>query len=164
MRHVFTRSRCRLDCSRDRRSGSGSPGSESRTLGNAIADLASRIHFATYELLVLIREFDASAGWNNGFLSCAHWLNWRTGMVVICSRLTLEVGAVVMRAIEAVQTGCFVMPNARRRRPQSPRRCHRRSAALMRWGWWPRAHWRRIWIAGRQVIGTRSCCMLNLKP
>jgi hypothetical protein len=49
-------------------------------LGEAIAELASRIHAATYELLVMLREFDASAGWNNGFLSCAHWLSWRTGI------------------------------------------------------------------------------------
>ena len=44
-------------------------------LGEAIAELASRLHAATYELLVLLRQFDAKAGWNNGFLSCAHWLH-----------------------------------------------------------------------------------------
>ena len=49
-------------------------------VGEAIAELASRLHAATYELLVLLREFDAQAGWNNGFLSCAHWLSWRTGI------------------------------------------------------------------------------------
>jgi hypothetical protein len=40
-------------------------------LGEAIADLAARIHAATYELLVMLREFDEQSGWNNGFLSCA---------------------------------------------------------------------------------------------
>jgi hypothetical protein len=49
-------------------------------LGEAIAELAGRIHAATYELLVMLREFDAEGGWNNGFLSCAHWLSWRTGI------------------------------------------------------------------------------------
>lgn len=49
-------------------------------LGEAIAHLAARIHAATYELLALIRQFDERAGWNNGFLSCAHWLSWRTGI------------------------------------------------------------------------------------
>ena len=63
-------------------------------LGEAIAELAARLHAATYELLVLLREFDERAGWNCGFLSCAHWLHstparkprapggpaWRTGI------------------------------------------------------------------------------------
>ena len=33
-------------------------------LGEAIAELAGRIHAATYELLVMLRDFDAEAGWN----------------------------------------------------------------------------------------------------
>lgn len=49
-------------------------------LGEDIAALASRLHAATYELLVMLRQFDEQSGWNNGFLSCAHWLNWRTGI------------------------------------------------------------------------------------
>lgn len=49
-------------------------------LGEAIADIAAGIHAATYQLLVLLREFDERSGWNNGFLSCAHWLSWRTGI------------------------------------------------------------------------------------
>lgn len=39
-----------------------------------------RIHAATYELLVMLRQFDGQKGWGNGFLSCAHWLSWRTGI------------------------------------------------------------------------------------
>ena len=34
----------------------------------------------------MLREFDAHAGWNNGFLSCAHWLHWRTGIDFGASR------------------------------------------------------------------------------
>ncbi len=49
-------------------------------LGEQIAALAARLHAATYELLVLLREFDQRSGWNHGFLSCAHWLHWRTGI------------------------------------------------------------------------------------
>jgi hypothetical protein len=49
-------------------------------LGDAIAELAARLHAATYELLVLLRHFDDANGWNNGFLSCAHWFSWRTGI------------------------------------------------------------------------------------
>ena len=48
-------------------------------LGDRIAELSSRIQAATYDLLVLIREFDAGSGWS-GWTSCAHWLSWRTGL------------------------------------------------------------------------------------
>jgi len=70
----------------------GSPReAEAAALGDAIAELASRIHAATYELLVLIRQFDACAGWANGFLSCAHWLNWRTGIDLGAAREKVRV-------------------------------------------------------------------------
>ena len=62
------------------------PSTPVEELGEAIAELASRLHAATYELLVLLREFNAHAGWNNGFLSCAHWLHWRTGIDLGASR------------------------------------------------------------------------------
>jgi hypothetical protein len=60
-------------------------------LGEAIAELAARLHAATYELLVMLREFDACAGWNNGWLSCAHWLNWRTGIDLGAAREKVRV-------------------------------------------------------------------------
>ena len=60
-------------------------------LGEAIAELSARIQAATYELLVLIREFDAGAGWNTGFCSCAHWLNWRTGLDLGAAREKVRV-------------------------------------------------------------------------
>ena len=40
---------------------------------------------------MLIREFDASAGWNTGFRSCAHWLNWRTGLELGAAREKVRV-------------------------------------------------------------------------
>ena len=49
-------------------------------LGNEIAELAARLDAATARLLELIREFDARAGWSNGFRSCADWLTWRIGL------------------------------------------------------------------------------------
>ena len=52
---------------------------ELERLGDRIAELSARIQAATYELLVLIREFDARNGWS-GCTSCAHWLSWRTGL------------------------------------------------------------------------------------
>ena len=48
-------------------------------LGNRIAELSARIQAATYELLVLIREFDEREGWD-GCVSCAQWLSWRAGL------------------------------------------------------------------------------------
>ena len=52
---------------------------DNETLGNRIAELAARIQAATWELLVLIRQFDAGGGWE-GFASCAVWLSWRIGL------------------------------------------------------------------------------------
>ncbi len=60
-------------------------------LGEDIAALASRLHAATYELLVLLQRFDEASGWNNGFLSCAHWLHWRTGIDLGAAREKVRV-------------------------------------------------------------------------
>ena len=48
-------------------------------LGDEIAELSAHLEAATARLLDLIREFDARAGWNHGFRSCAAWLSWRVG-------------------------------------------------------------------------------------
>src|SRR3989442_2271119 len=61
-------------------------------LGDEIAELSAHLDAATARLLDLIREFDARAGWNTGFRSCAEWLSWPAG-----------VGAVVMKALEAAR-------------------------------------------------------------
>jgi hypothetical protein len=60
-------------------------------LGEAIADIASGIHAATYRLLVLLHEFDERNGWTNGFLSCAHWLSSRTSINLGAAREKLRV-------------------------------------------------------------------------
>jgi len=49
-------------------------------LGDEIAVLSAHLDAATAHLLILIREFDARAGWNTGFRSCAAWLSWRVGL------------------------------------------------------------------------------------
>jgi hypothetical protein len=67
------------------------PSTPVEQLGEAIADIASRIHAATYELLVMLREFDEQNGWTNGFLSCAHWLHWRTGIDLGAAREKVRV-------------------------------------------------------------------------
>ena len=64
---------------------------ETEALGETIAALAARLHAGTYELLVLLADFDARAGWNNGFLSCAHWLHWRTGIDLGAAREKVRV-------------------------------------------------------------------------
>jgi hypothetical protein len=51
------------------------PARDVDAVGEALAALAARLHAATYELLVLLRDFDARGGWNHGFASCAHWLH-----------------------------------------------------------------------------------------
>ena len=64
---------------------------ETAALGDAIAELAARIQVATYELLVMIREFEEREGWGEGFKSCADWLNWRTGLAMGAAREKVRV-------------------------------------------------------------------------
>ena len=61
-------------------------------LGDRIAELSARIQAATYELLCYLREFDRQHGWE-GFRSCAHWFNWRTGLDLGAAREKLRVAA-----------------------------------------------------------------------
>src|SRR5256712_4957377 len=49
-------------------------------LGDEIAELSAHLEAATAHLLDLIREFDARAGGNTGFRSCAAGLAWRVGL------------------------------------------------------------------------------------
>ncbi len=67
------------------------PADDVHALGESIAALATRIHSATYELLVMLAEFDARDGWNNGCLSCAHWLHWRTSIDLGAAREKVRV-------------------------------------------------------------------------
>ncbi len=67
------------------------PAPDLEELGERIAVLSAQIQAATYHLLVMIREFDERTGWNcgvsdYGFRSCAHWLNWRTGLEMGAAR------------------------------------------------------------------------------
>ncbi len=55
-------------------------------LGDEIAELSAHLDAATARLLDLIREFDARAGWNIGFRSCAAWLSWRVGFSPTAAR------------------------------------------------------------------------------
>ena len=83
---------------------------ETVRLGDAIAELASRIQAATYELLVMIHEFDKREGWGQGCMSCAHWLNWRTGLAMGAAREKVRVAhalAELPRLSEAVRRGAL---------------------------------------------------------
>ncbi len=68
-----------------------SPSDDTHALAESIAVLAARIHAATYELFRMLAEFDARNGWNTGFLSCAHWLHWRTGIDLGAAREKVRV-------------------------------------------------------------------------
>ena len=89
---------------------------ETARLGDAIAELASRIQAATYQLLVLIHEFDEREGWGEGFTSCAHWLNWRTGLAMGAAREKVRVAralAELPQLSEAMRRGALSYSKAR---------------------------------------------------
>ena len=49
-------------------------------LGQEIASLSAHLDAATHRLLECIRGFDEACGWyEQGAVSCAHWLAWRVG-------------------------------------------------------------------------------------
>jgi 5-methylcytosine-specific restriction endonuclease McrA len=77
-------------------------------LGDEIAELAVHLDAATARLLWLIREFDARGGWNHGFRSCAHWLNWRVGLELGAAREHVRVAralGVLPRLTKALERG-----------------------------------------------------------
>ncbi len=56
----------------------------------------------------MIREFDERSGWNTGFRSCAHWLNWRTGLELGAAREKVRVAKALgelPRLSEAMRCG-----------------------------------------------------------
>lgn len=64
----------------------------SEALGDEITELFGFITAATYELLVLIREFDQQKLWElDGVCSCAHWLNWKCGIGMNAAREKVRV-------------------------------------------------------------------------
>jgi hypothetical protein len=61
-------------------------------LGQAIVTLSVRINAETYELLVLIREFDERAGWLQwGLGNCAEWLHYRCDLSMNAAREKVRV-------------------------------------------------------------------------
>ena len=63
-------------------------------LGDEITELCGYIYAATCHLLELIREFDEERYWEEqGFKSCAHWLNFKCGMGFGTAREHLRVAS-----------------------------------------------------------------------
>ena len=61
-------------------------------LGEEIASLAAHLDAATHRLLECIRQFDKANGWHQqGAISCAHWLAWRTGLDTATAREKVRV-------------------------------------------------------------------------
>jgi hypothetical protein len=61
-------------------------------LDRSIVSIASRINAATYELLVLVRQFDERAGWLQcGLGNCAEWLHWRCDLSMSAAREKVRV-------------------------------------------------------------------------
>ncbi len=66
--------------------------SDADRLGEQITELYAYISAATRHFLVLIREFDEDECWaEQGFLSCAHWLNFHCGLGINAAREHLRV-------------------------------------------------------------------------
>ncbi len=68
-------------------------------LDQGIVTLFAKINAATYELLVLLRQFDERAGWLQWtFTNCADWLHWRCDLSMSAAREKVR----VVHAIKAL--------------------------------------------------------------
>ena len=73
-------------------------------LDRNILNLSTRINAATYELLVLIREFDERAGWLQwGLSNCAEWLAWRCDLSMTTALEKVRV-AHALKTLPAIAT------------------------------------------------------------
>ncbi len=71
-------------------------------LDAAIGRLARTMNAATYELLVLVREFDERRGWSKwSFASGAEWVAWRCGIHISTAREKLRV-AYALRSLPCI--------------------------------------------------------------
>src|SRR6478736_4666407 len=62
-------------------------------LDRAIVDLSARINACTYELVILVRQFDERGGFLKwGFEGCADWLHWRCELSPNAAREKVRVG------------------------------------------------------------------------
>jgi hypothetical protein len=65
---------------------------ELEALGEEIATFAARVDVATHALITKLRQFDEHEGWARAdFVTCAHWLSWRTGIGLNAAREKVRV-------------------------------------------------------------------------
>jgi hypothetical protein len=73
-------------------------------LDRGIVNLAARINTATYELLVLVRQFDERAGWLQwGLSNCAEWLHYRCDLNMSTAREKVRV-AHALKVLPAISS------------------------------------------------------------
>lgn len=73
-------------------------------LDRGIVTLSARINASTYELLILVRQFDERAGWLKwGLANCAQWLHWRCDLGMSAAREKVRV-AHALKILPAITT------------------------------------------------------------
>jgi hypothetical protein len=91
--------------------------SEIDAMGERIAALCAEVDVTMHRLLCELRAFDEAGGWYaQGFTSCAHWLNWRSGVSLGTAREHLRVAhalAQLPRIDEALAAGRLSYSKAR---------------------------------------------------
>ena len=71
-------------------------------LDHAIVSCAARINAATYDMLLLVRQFDERAGFLRwGLDNCAEWLAWRCDLSLITAKEKLRT-AHALKALPAI--------------------------------------------------------------
>jgi hypothetical protein len=77
------------------------PADAADELGDRIVTLAGHIHAGTYELLVLLAQYDRTRRWEAaGHRSCAYWLAYRTGFDLGTAREHVRVARALERLPE----------------------------------------------------------------
>ncbi|MDJ0941638.1 MAG: DUF222 domain-containing protein [Woeseiaceae bacterium] len=71
---------------------------EGEQLGDRIAELNAYLNVAQAEFLELLREFDEQRYWEDqGFCSCAHWLNFKCGIGFNAARERLRIAHALVK-------------------------------------------------------------------
>jgi hypothetical protein len=108
-------------------------------LAQEIASISAHVDAATHRLLECIRQFDECGGWyQQGAVSCAHWLAWRVGLDAATAREKVRVARALgkLPAIDgalAVGKLSYAKVRALTRWPR-----HKTKHSCWNWLWWPR--------------------------
>jgi len=83
-------------------------------LDQAIVNLSARINAETYELLVLIRQFDERAGWLKwGLGNCAEWLHYRCDFSMNAAREKVRVAHALKTLPRFLKANCRTRKSGR---------------------------------------------------